>query len=205
MAEFRRLRHKWAFYSVFITAHAQNSHISASDLRTFSVVFHRKSNKSAIFLLTVYLTYWRRKRATCWATHIDHFHQVWSWYDYPSSSHSVFSADTSIDLATSTFDLLTLDSVQAWRVAWATPSTKFVDPTPIRSWLMSYDVRHKPPLTMRLEPLRMRRIAWPVRRGPIFPKYLKSLTPICLFTMQLRRLYDQDKLSYLPKLCTALC
>ena len=38
------------------------------------------------------------------------------------------------------------------------PSTKFEHPKPIRSWLMSYDVRHRPPLTMRLEPLRMRRI-----------------------------------------------
>ena len=64
------------------------------------------------------------------------------------------------------------------------PSTKFEDPTPIRSWLMSYDVRHRPTLTMRLEPLRMRRITWPVRRGQISPKYLKSLTPICLLTMQ---------------------
>jgi len=59
------------------------------------------------------------------------------------------------------------------------PPTKFEDSTPIRSWLMSYDVRHRPPLTMRLEPLRMRRITWPVRRGQIFFKYLKSLTPIC--------------------------
>jgi len=68
------------------------------------------------------------------------------------------------------------------------PSTKFFF---IRSWLMSYDVRHRPPLTMRLEPLRMRRITWPVRSRQIFPKYLKSLTPICLFTMQPPRLYDQ--------------
>jgi len=64
------------------------------------------------------------------------------------------------------------------------PSTKFKDPMPIRSWIMSYDVRHRPPLTMRFEQLRMRRITWPVRRGQMFPKYLKSLTPICLFTMQ---------------------
>ena len=49
------------------------------------------------------------------------------------------------------------------------PSTKFEDLTPIRSWLMSYDVRHGPPLTMSLEPLRMRRIVWSVRRGHIFP------------------------------------
>jgi len=49
------------------------------------------------------------------------------------------------------------------------PSTKFEFPTPICSWLMSYDVRQRPPLTMRLEPLRMRRITWPVRRGKFFP------------------------------------
>jgi len=49
------------------------------------------------------------------------------------------------------------------------PSTKFEDPTPICSWLMSSDVCHRPPLTMRLEPQRMRRITWPVRRGQIFP------------------------------------
>jgi len=135
MGEFRRFRHKWAFCSVFFTAHA---HISASSLRTFSVVFHRKSNKSAIFLLPVYLTYWPRKRATCWVTHVDHFHQVWSWYDYPSPSHSVFSADTSFDLATLTFDLGQLSSM-AGHVG--NPSTKFEDPTPIRSWLTSFDVR----------------------------------------------------------------
>jgi len=64
------------------------------------------------------------------------------------------------------------------------PSTMFQDPTPMRSWLMSYDVGHSLPLTMRLEPLRMRRITWPVHRWQIFPKYFKSLTPICLFTMQ---------------------
>ena len=93
-----------------------------------------------------------------------------------------------------------------WPLTWSNmagqvgnPSIKFKDPTPIRSWLMSYDVGHRPPLTMRLEPLRMRRITWPVRRKQIFPKCLKSLTPICLFTMQSPWLYDQGKLSYLPK------
>jgi len=67
-----------------------NGHISAPDLRTFSVdFFHRKSKKSAIFLLPVCMAYWPRKRAMCWATHVDHFHQVWSWYDYPSLSYSL--------------------------------------------------------------------------------------------------------------------
>jgi len=49
------------------------------------------------------------------------------------------------------------------------PSTKFDDPTPIRAWLMSYDVHRRPPLTVRLEPLHMRRITWPRRRGELFP------------------------------------
>jgi len=38
---------------------------------------------------------------------------------------------------------------------------------------------------MRLLPLRMRRITWPMRRGQVFPTYLKSLTPICLLTIRL--------------------
>jgi len=49
MKEFRRFRHKWTFYSVFFTAHAQNSHISASDLRTFSVVFIGKATSPPYF------------------------------------------------------------------------------------------------------------------------------------------------------------
>jgi len=48
-------------------------------------------------------------------------------------------------------------------------STEFESPKPIRSWLMSYDVRRWPPLTMLLEPLRIRRITWPVRRGKFSP------------------------------------
>ena len=41
--------------------------------------------------------------------------------DTTTHRHSVFSADTSRDLATLTFGLLTLDSGQTWQVAWATP------------------------------------------------------------------------------------
>jgi len=185
-------------YIAFIfTAHAWNGHISAVDLRTFSVdFFHRKSKKSALFLLPVYLAYWPRKRATCWTTHVDHFHQVWSLYDYPSLSYGVFGADTPRDLVTLTFWLWIVvkhgwSRDQPLHQIWRSYAYLF--------WLMSYDVRHRPLLTMRLEPLRMRRITWPVRRGQIFSKYLKSLTPICLFTMQRPRLYDEGKLNCLPK------
>jgi len=126
--------------------------------------FLLKSKHSAIFLLPVYLAYCPRKHTTCWATNVDHFHHVWSWYDYPSPSYSVVSADTLRDLVTLTFDLLTLNSGQTWQVTCSTPPPS----SKIRSWFMSSDVRHRPPLTMLLEPLRMRRITWPVRRGQIF-------------------------------------
>jgi len=43
-------------------------------------------------------------------------------------------------------------------------ATKFEDPTPIRSWVMSYNVCRWLPLKMRTRPLRMRRITWPVSR-----------------------------------------
>ena len=133
----------------------------------FELIFHRKSKNSAIFLLPIYLAYWLRQRATCWATHVDHFRQVWSWYDYPSPSYSVVSADTLRDLLTLTLTFWPFDLGQWSDLAGhvGNPCTKFKDPTPFRSWLMSYDVRRRPPLTMRLEPLRMRRVTWPVRRG----------------------------------------
>jgi len=83
---------------------------------------------------------------------------------------------------TLTFDFLTLVSDHTWRVTWSIhrPSLKIL--TAIRSWVMSSDISHRIPSTMRLQPLRMRRITWPMHRWQIFPAYLKSLIPICLFT-----------------------
>ena len=103
------------------------------------------------------------------------FHQVWSWHDHPLPSYSVIAADTLRDLVTLTFDLL---SVVIHGGSRGNPSTKFEDATAIRSWVMSFDICHRIPLTMRLQPLRMRRITWPMRRGggQIFLAYLKSLT-----------------------------
>jgi len=40
-------------------------------------------------------------------------------------------------------------------------------------------------------PLRMHSIAWPVYKGLTLPTFLKSLTPICLFTLQLIWRYDE--------------
>jgi len=49
------------------------------------------------------------------------------------------------------------------------PSTKFEDPTANRSWVISSDITHRIPLTVRLQPLRMRSITWPMRSGKFFP------------------------------------
>ena len=83
------------------------------------------------------------------------------------TSYSVIAADTLRDLVTLIFDLLILVTGHTWRVKWSTPaqSTKFEDSTAIRSWVMSSDISHRIPLTMRLQPLRMRRITWPMCRG----------------------------------------
>jgi len=55
------------------------------------------------------------------ASRDDSFRQVWSWYDYPLPSYSVF--DTLRDLVTLTFDLLTLVIGHTWRVTWPTTPT----------------------------------------------------------------------------------
>jgi len=78
---------------------------------------------SAIFLLPVCLTYWTRQYTTCVDPHVDNSHQVWTWYDHPLPSYSVLSADTSRDLVTLTFDLLTLNSCRTWRITRLTLPT----------------------------------------------------------------------------------
>ena len=82
---------------------------------------------SATFLLPVCLTYWPRKYTTRVDPHVDNSHQVWSWYVHTLPSYIAFLfADTSRNLVTLTFDLLTLCSCHAWRVTWTTlpPSMK---------------------------------------------------------------------------------
>jgi len=91
------------YIAYFYCSCAKRSYFRSRFENVFSWFFHQKSKKFAIFLLPVYLAYWPRKRASCWTTHVDHFHQVWSWYDYPSPSYSVVGADTLRDLVTLTF------------------------------------------------------------------------------------------------------
>jgi len=138
---------------------------------------------SAPFVLPVCLTYWSRKNTTRVDPHVDNFHNVWSWYDRTLPSYSVFVCwhITSLcDLDFWSFDLKQLLFV-AGHVA--NLATKFEEPTPIRSWVMSYNVSRWLPLKMRTLLLCMRRITWPAGRGSKTITYSESPTLICLFNM----------------------
>jgi len=120
---------------------------------------------SAIFLLPVCLTYWPKKYTTRVDSQVDNSHQVWSWYDYPLPSYSLFVCwyvTWPGDL-----DLWPFDREQLPYMAGhvLNPATKCEDPKTIRSWVTSYNVSRWLALKMRTRPLRMRRITWPVSRG----------------------------------------
>ena len=56
----------------------------------FCLFLHFICWMSAIFLLLVCLTYWRRKYTTRVDPQVDNSHQVLSWHDHPLPSYSVF-------------------------------------------------------------------------------------------------------------------
>ena len=89
---------------------------------------------------------------------------------------ALLSADTSRDLVTLTFDLLTLNSCHTWRVTWPTMPPSLKTLTTIRSWVTSYNVSRWLPLKMRTWPLSMRRITWPMSRGWRTITFLESPT-----------------------------
>jgi len=159
--------------------------------RRFTLILHLIFWMSAIFLLPVCLTYWPRKYTTRVDPHVDNSHQVWRWYLHTVPSCSVFVCwyvTWPCDL-----DLWPLDLEQLLCMAGHVTNlaTELEDPMPIRFWFMKYNVFHWLPLKMRTRPLRMRRITWPMSRGSKTITFLESPTPICLFTMQLRWLYDE--------------
>jgi len=165
--------------------------LNFGDLATFPMIFAFYILMSAIFLLPVCLTYWPSVDP-----HVDNFHQVWSSYDHPLPSYSVFVCwyvTWPGDLDFWPFDLEQL-SYMAGHVG--NPATKFEDP---RSWVTSYNGSHWLPLKMRSRPLRVRRITWPVSKGWKTITFLESPTPICLFTIQLLWFYDEYYWSYLRK------
>jgi len=160
---------------------------------------------SAIFLLSVCLTYWPRNYSTRVDPHVDNSHQVWSWYDDTLPSYSVFVCWYVTWLHDLDFWPFELQQLMCIACHVTNLATKFEDLTPINYWFMSHKVSRWLPLKMRTRPLLMRRITWPVCRGSKTITFLVCWTSICLFTMQLRWLYDESNYSYLRKYCTALC
>jgi len=135
------------------------------------------------------LTYWPRKYTTRVDPHVDNSHQVWSWYVHTLPSYSVFVCWHVTWLCD--LDLFDLDQLQFMTGQVTNLATKLEDPMPIRSWFMRYNVSRWLPLKMRTRPLCMHRITWPVSRGSKTITFLESMTLICLFTIQLRWLYDE--------------
>jgi len=81
-----------------------------------------------------------RKYTTRVDHNVDNSHQVWSWYDRPLPSFSVFvcwNVRWPWDIDLWLFDLEQLCYMVGHVFNLV---TKFEDPTPIRSWVMSYNV-----------------------------------------------------------------
>jgi len=131
---------------------------------------------SAIFLLPACLTYWPRKYTTRVDPHVDNSQQVWSWYDHPLPSYSVFICryvTWPCDLDLWPFDLGHLPYMARLVTNLA---TKYEATMPISSWVTSYNVSHCLLLKMRTRPLRMRRNTWPVSKGWKTITFLESPT-----------------------------
>ena len=117
---------------------------------------------SAIFLLPVCLTYWPRKYTIRVDPHVDNSHQVWSWYDHPLPSYSVFvcwyvtwpcewpwlsSVTNAKALDCVNFLCVTLWPFDLEQLSFMANhvtnlATKYEAPTPIRSWVTSYNGSH---------------------------------------------------------------
>jgi len=150
---------------------------------------------SAIFLLPVCLTYWPRKYTTRVDPHVDNIPtKVEVDMTIYCRVIAFFPADTSRDLVTMTFDLLTLNSWRTWRVTWPTqpPRLKSVRLFVHELWFITLPNSHWLPLKMRTRPLRMRRITWPASRGSKRITCLESPTPLCLLPIQLLLGSDDD-------------
>jgi len=133
---------------------------------------------SAIFLLPVCLTYWPRKYTTRVDRHVDNSHK----FEVGMCIHCEVIAFLPADVTCPCdLDLWPLDIEQLQCMAGHVTklATKLVDPMPIRSWFMRYNVSHWLPLKMRMRPLHMRRITGPVSTGSKTITFLESPTPIC--------------------------
>jgi len=124
--------------------------------------------------------------------HVDNSHQVWSRCDHTLPSYGVFVCwyvTWPCDLDLWPFDLEQMSYMASHVTNLA---TQYEDPMRICSWVMSYDVSRWLLLKMRTRPLRMRRITRPVSRGSKTITFSECSTLLCLFSMQLRWLYDES-------------
>jgi len=170
--------------------------LNFGDLATVCVDFlHSIFWMSAIFLLPVCLTYWPRKYTTRVDPHVDNSHQVWSRYDHTLPSYSVFVCwyvTWLCDFVTLTFDLLTLNSCCAWRVTWPTLllSLKTLCLSVLDLWVITFSVGYHWECVRGHCACAESRDPW--IGGSKTITYLESLTPICLFTIQLLLGCDDD-------------
>ena len=94
------------------------------------------------------------------------------------------SADTSRDFVSLTFDVCPFDFEQLTHMAdhVNNPATKFEDPTPTRSWVLSYNV----PLWLPLYAATAYALNQVTRElGVRIVKFLECQIPICIFTIHL--------------------
>jgi len=156
-----KLRHRRLIRRPRFPVRVQN----VGDLRRFPSIVAFNMWMSAIFLLPVCLTYWRKKYTTRVHPLVDNNHQVWSWYVHTLPSYSVFvcwHVTWPCDLDLCPFDL---DQLSFMASHVTNLATKCEDPTPIRSSVTSYNVSHWLPLKMCTRPLRMLRLTWPMSSG----------------------------------------
>ena len=103
-----------------------------------------------------------------------------------------FCATTSHDLVTLTFDFLTLRvfRVQCFSCPTHTPTFIILRLSVTELRLLNVEIWSH--FRYLKQSLRMRRVTWPLTGGKNSQHFLKSLTPICLFTLSLSGRYDED-------------
>ena len=157
--------------------------------RRFPLIFaFNILNVRHIFLLPVCLTYWPRKFTTRVVPHVDNSHQVWSWYDHTLPSYSVFVCRY--------FTWLCDLDFWPWTVAvtWPTllPSLKTLCLS-----VLEFPVGYHWKCVRGHCACAESRDPWVGGKKRLH--FLVCWTQICIFTIQLRWLYDEYYYSYLRK------
>ena len=135
------------------------------------------------------LTYWPRKYTTRVDPHFDNSHQVWSWYDHTLPSYSVFvcwHVTWPCDLYLWPFDLEQLQCMAGHVTNLATK----LDLSVLDLWGITFSIGYHWECVRGHYACAEPRDPWV--RGSKTITFLVCWTPICLFTMQLRWLYDES-------------